>query len=204
MPDSTDALAVLLVLLPGLVGLLVFTNLAVDGERDPLDRIVIALVLSMLAGVVTDLTLSVSAIHAAAKESVPSLLDHYSSPATLARTCVAVAMSAAAAVAQNRGWIYGIARLIGLTPRTGRIDVWHEVFAGLPDEGRWVHLLFKDGKRLLGAPESYSLTGREPSIFLADARWYIPRESGEKSEEVLGDGVLVTNFEEVLAVEVLY
>lgn len=102
------------------------------------------------------------------------------------------------------GWVVGhdvhyrLARTLRLTARSGRDDIWQDVFTDLPDRWHVVHLA--DGKRLVGAALYYSDRGECPSLFLARASWIEPDGSTRSIE---GSGILLTEASGIRMVEFL-
>ncbi|MEQ1833403.1 MAG: DUF6338 family protein [Candidatus Eisenbacteria bacterium] len=100
------------------------------------------------------------------------------------------------------GWVcgtdlhYRAARWLRLTARTGRDDVWQDVFADV--SGAWHLVHFADGRRLLGIARYFSDTGERPSIYLARAAW-VGEDGGVVP--VVGDGVLVAEAARIQCIE---
>ena len=102
------------------------------------------------------------------------------------------------------GWIVGTdlhyraVRWLRLTRRTGRADVWQDVFSDL--RGNWLLVHTDDGRRVLGWAQYYSDAGTTPSLFLRQAHWV--RDDGTR-ESVDGEGLLVTEATRIRYVEFL-
>src|SRR5437867_4193501 len=64
---------------------------------------------------------------------------------------------------------YRLARGMHLTSRTGRADVWQDVFEDI--RGNWLVVHLEDGQRVLGWARYYSEEGTRPSLFLRQASW---------------------------------
>lgn len=91
---------------------------------------------------------------------------------------------------------YRLARRLNLTARTGRADVWQDVFEDI--RGNWLLVHLDDGQRVLGWARYYSDEGRNPSLFLRQASWVA--EDGSTTP-VDGEGLLVTERARVKYVE---
>ena len=76
----------------------------------------------------------------------------------------ALALGLLAGVVVGRDLHYRVARWLRLTSRTGREDVWQDVFTQF--EGNWLLLHMEDGNRLRGWALFYSDHGSVPSVFL--------------------------------------
>ncbi len=102
------------------------------------------------------------------------------------------------------GWLtagdahYRLARGLRLTSRTGREDVWQDVFSDVDRGWHLVHLA--DGRRVLGVARYFSDRGAEPSVYLQQASWIA--EDGSTSP-ISGDGILVAEAARIQCVEFL-
>lgn len=106
------------------------------------------------------------------------------------------------ATAENRGLVYAFLRILKVTKKTGRNEVWQQTFYIM--EKRWVSLEFKDGRRLVGWPLRFSSSGQPRALLLADATWYSWDSGGELlARDVRGLGVYIAGFEEVVSMEIL-
>jgi len=98
----------------------------------------------------------------------------------------------------GRDWHYRAARRLRLTRRTGRADVWQDVFEDI--RGSWLTVYLADGRRVLGWARYYSDEGKKPSLFLRQASWV--NDDGSV-ETVDGEGIIITESAEIRYVEFL-
>lgn len=91
---------------------------------------------------------------------------------------------------------YRLARKLRLTSRTGRGDIWQDVFEDI--RGNWLVVHLEDGQRVLGWARYYSDEGGKPSLFLRQASWVADDSS---ATPVDGEGLLVTERARVKYVE---
>jgi hypothetical protein len=93
---------------------------------------------------------------------------------------------------------YRLAQRIGLTNRTGREDVWQDVFADVSNGWHLVHLA--DGRRILGVARYYSDRGDQPSVYVRHAAWV--RDDGS-NVPIGGDGILIGEAARIQCIEFL-
>lgn len=200
MPEDYEALTILLFLLPGFVGLLIYEITAEVPRRDLFDKVVVALALTVLASVIVSAVGGTTEINAILQSS-----ERISLNAVLAglgwTTATASGLGLVFAAVQNHGLFYRAIVKFGISKRTGAIDVWHQVFSR--GESSWVRLRFKNGDVLIGWPKYFSEDTEKTALFLAKAVWHFVSPSGFVEEEIDGPGVLMTNFDDVIAIEQL-
>ena len=198
---SATAMASLFFLLPGLLGLLVFEQVAEQHtKRSPFDKIIIAAAIALLSVAVTNWaleSLGVPGVRLKIAASGDFVLGDLLDTALAASIMFSVILAAGAAGLHNSGQLFSLLRFLRLTNQTGRMDVWHEAFSSY--RGHWVRLTFKDGTVLLGYPYFYSSIPDHREIFVADVTW-TDGESG-KSWDIQGPGVYVNNLDEVVTIE---
>lgn len=83
-----------------------------------------------------------------------------------------------------------------LTRKTGRIDVWHDVFTEL--RGYWIEVKLKDGTKILGWPDFYSENPDKRELFLRNVLITNPDNS---SYDIRGDGILLTDKADIESIE---
>lgn len=207
---EVGAFLLIMYLLPGFLGLVVYDFIAESEKRDNFGRFIGALSLTLVSGIVVGL-ISHKAIlppefasDAKLRDVIAAFLNIQVVWLTLASCILAVGI----AFGNNKGYLYRAARCVGITYRTGRIDVWQEVFHG--NRGKWVRIQFSDGRTLIGWPQYYSEFGKERELFLAKALWRIPQSPAGpdqqpvyREREVTGAGTYIGNFDLVTAIDIL-
>lgn len=215
MPTSADALATMLALLPGSLGIIFFELIATKRKRDVIVRVTGALAFTLIGHLGADAALTLL-------QSIPSLkiaaLVSVWWPEKLAVvTAISAISGLVLGVLESRGVLYWVLEKLKLTKRTGAADVWSQML--LRGDGFWVEVVFKDGKRLVGWPEYFSEEPDNRQIFLAKACWHYPNSpanraiscadaigsSGKKflKEDVPGRGVLIVSFTDIVAINFL-
>lgn len=198
--------AILLFLLPGLIGLLVFERIAeISRTRTAFDKIVVGAALAITSTAITNWVLSIfgapliQGVAAPENGAAMSLMivDNVAGWPLAANAAAAVILAGLAAGLHNSGWLFAVLRWARLTNNTGRIDIWHDVFSTY--RGSWVRVKFKDGLELVGWPEYYSTMPGQRELFMADATWVEP--VGGSRANVPGPGVYVNNVTEIESIE---
>lgn len=134
--------------------------------------------------------------------SVRELFEAFFGYNFLVPVAVAVFLGFCGAWIHNKGLLYRAFKFTGVTRQTGKNDPWHQVFT--TNEEKWCRIVFDDGTRLVGWPRYYSLDATEtPQLFLADATWHRKNGGAYKASDILGPGVLITEWANVRAIEFL-
>jgi hypothetical protein len=192
LPDSIEVLNILLFLIPGFISSVVLNTVTVrKGERKELQRIVEALIFSML----------VYAIYSLFGRS-PILPDSqnvaaYDPLSLLILSSLALALPLVIGLFVTNDWHMWVARKLRITNKTSRSSLWYDVFA---EQQRYVIVYFKDGSRVCGWPRHYSDDPDAPYIFLTDPLMF---KDGEFVEAEGVNGVLITPALEVTHIEYL-
>lgn len=174
MSLSTEALAVLLVLLPGFVCAKIVQWLCPRPQQTEMERVVDALVYSAVVYLI--------------------FLLIFGFPTALTRKRAAVLLTIPVVLAflisylMTNDSIGSVLRKCRITHRTTRPSLWHDVFHKY--ESHYVVVELGDGRVALGWVEFYSDFPSAPSLFLNDACW-IDRESGER-RQIDGPGILIS------------
>jgi hypothetical protein len=235
VPDKIEAFIILLFLLPGFVGLIVYEIAAEVPKRETFEKVVVALaftaVASVLHGIVGTFTSVVGtpagleqiAALSAAKDDAKAAANLAAARAIIAglgwTTAIAVVLGLVSATLQNKGGIYKTLLLLGITKRTGAIDVWHQVFSR--GARCWVRLRYRNGTMLVGWAQYFSEDSKTMALFVSEATWHLPQApvaggtavdftkvapgdiTSFVAVDVAGPGVLVTRFDDVVAIDQL-
>jgi Family of unknown function (DUF6338) len=215
MVPGVEALILLIYLMPGFIGMFVFESLAEIKRRQSPEKISLIIFFTII---------SISSINIVHPISIvpnideikkdPLLLTEYIKSSIFYSSLSAIVFWIIFAVIANHRLVYKLAACIKLTNRTGSIDPWHQVFS--KHRNVWVQIRFEDGSILVGWPKYYSEEGESREVFLAKATWHFPVKSDSsdadkggnspvpfKEVDVEGDGVLLSNFTKVKAIEIL-
>ena len=202
---NSPILFLFLYLLPGFLGLLVYGFLVEGAPQDKFDRLVTAVVLSLISALCVHFLLGqplvpVAAVTAAtpANEVLQSLIDLN----LLYCSVTSMLFAAIVAVLTNQGLIYGPINWLKVSYKTSSNDVWQDVF--YRHRGYCVKLQFEDGRTLVGWPKFFSATNRPRELFIADATWSYRAEDGTfNSLDVAGPGVYVCDLGSISHIEIL-
>lgn len=193
---SADVFKVLLVLLPGFVTTGIIRALTVSSEDGESDKVVRALSYSFLNYAIFSYIRSAKPVVSYLDPSV-ALLSRPVDVAWLAG--IAIAMGCIVSAYKNNDG-HRILRLIRLTYRSSRSDIWHD---SLVEGGKFhVVVTLKDGRRIFGWPVRYSDNIKDPALFLEKAAWLSEGEDGEIIETPTGNkGILLLAPTEIASVE---
>ena len=184
-----EALAVLLILLPGFMAARIVQSLCVRPFQTELDKIIEALLYSFIiyvifAAVSGRFPLKISEETLTDGRRLISPIVRPNDLLALAGMSVAVALLVSASITNDLH--AGILRKLRVTQRTTRSSVWSDVFHEL---SYYVQVQFSDGKRVIGWPKYYSDTPEESSLFLENASWI---DHDGRLIEIPGPGILIT------------
>jgi hypothetical protein len=202
MPTTVVALNLLIFLLPGFLIQRIVESLSVTGKISDTIRVVDALAFSL----VNYLLYSILALPFGLRP-IPLTLGQDGQLQFTGRDVsgfiilfsIAVFIGLLYAKSLNAGWHYRILRdRLDLTRKTGRVDLWHDIFSDY--RGRWVEAHLKDGTRILGWPDYYSDDPDKRELFLAEA--VVTKPDGT-TYEVAGPGILLTEKSEIERIEIL-
>jgi hypothetical protein len=205
LKGGTDAVALVLYLLPGFLGMAVYDYLVEGPPREIFDRVVFALSMTLVSAVCVHLILKVPMIpfivikkDSNVFELVGSIVGSNMVYTTIASALISIILAAL----NNYGVILAAARAVRLTYKTSAVDVWQDVFYKF--RGYWIRVTFVDGRELIGWPRYFSSVGQPRELFVADATWWLKDESGViTSIDVNGEGVYISDFTTVAAIALL-
>ena len=204
LKGGTGAVFVFLYLLPGFLGALVYDFLVEGRKRDNFERIVAALVLTLLSSVALKVGFGISLLPVAVDQSAApiQIINAFVGKNLFYGSLLSVAIATVFAVLNNFRVIYGVLRCFRITNKNSSVDVWADIFNHY--RAYWIRIRFTDGRSLVGWPRFYSQFGDPREIFLVDAVWWEPDANGATiSSEVAGPGLYVADFSNVTSIEVL-
>jgi hypothetical protein len=189
-----QALAVLLVLLPGFFSAKIVQTLCVRPKQSELDKVIEALLFSLFTYIFFALTLGVE-LPLSWSASVNQGVTHYSLELHRGRLALLILYSLILGFAW--GWVINHdallkwLRKLGFTQRSSRISVWSDIFHIL---GGTVQVSLKDGRMARGWLRCYSDEAEDSALFLEAASWI--GDDG-KVYAVDGPGILFTKQSEI-------
>jgi hypothetical protein len=177
MPPTLQALAALLVLLPGFLAAYVVQVLCVRRKQTELDKIIEALIFSFLIYLASVGFIGGTLPFAWHIQTGNDCSNSFALSANWIKLvavlfCLPVAFGAAASFLINSDILEWL-RKVKLTSRTTRSSTWNEVWEQKSLSGA-VQVELSDGRNVMGWVVFYSDDPEEASIFLEDAAWVTP------------------------------
>lgn len=187
---SSEIVAVITFLLPGFVAAAVFYSLTSHPRPGDLDKIVQALVFTMVGRAVGQ-----------GMEFAASALGYETEWAEewdiAASVAIAVAVALIAAWAANKDWLHAALRKIGVTKESSHPSEWYTSF--VINDLNYVILSLRDGRRLYGWPEQWPSRPDFGHFRVTEARWF----SGDVPIAGLDVDEVIVPASEVVLVEFL-
>lgn len=181
---SSEVVGVLTFLLPGFVAAAVFYSLTSHPKPDTFDRVVLALIFTVIGQAIAEL-----------------LLSKYQSLKSweLALTIlVAVVLGLGAAYASNRDSVHRILRHLGITKETSYPSEWYSSFSRHND--CYVVLHLEGQRRLYGWPEEWPSHPEQGHFRISEGEWL----TGESERSpATGVSAILISADEVEMVEFL-
>jgi hypothetical protein len=171
MPEKAEALGILLVLLPGFASAYIVQLLSSRRKQTELDKIVEALIFSLLLYLITLPFFRYSlplAWHSGVRENSDSSQIFIVWPHLLALAILAVILAVLYAASINHDWLIAPFRWLNITERSARSSVWNDVFSDLKG---YVQVGLSDGRTVMGWLRNYSDEDETQVLFLQDAAW---------------------------------
>jgi Family of unknown function (DUF6338) len=181
-----EALAVLLVLLPGFISARIVDSLCTKSKQSELDTVVEALIYSffvyvLLIATTGRLPFSVSV------ETKGATSEYLFIPALrpLAMSAVlAGLLGLLSALNVNYGMTRKALEKLKITRGLAKESVWIDTFKNI---GGYVQVQLKDGRSIIGWVRRYSETSTDPSLFVDNAAWFVEGET----VNIPGPGILI-------------
>jgi hypothetical protein len=189
MPDLRfEAIAVLVILLPGFFAARVEQRLTVNPEQREFDKTVEALIYSFFIYLVfTAVAHSFPISIRIDKEGQATSYSISASPLRLALLpLIALVLATLVSCAANHDWFGRIFRALGVTGRTWRSSIWNDVFHS---QGGVVQVELADGRSVIGWLKYYSDRPENASLFLERASWV---QANGEPVLIDGPGILLT------------
>ena len=201
MPEKAEALGILLVLLPGFASAYIVQMLAVRRKQSELDKVVEALLFSLIFYLVTlplfGNTLPLSwRVMDAQHPDVYQVAVQWKHLATLAGLALVFGVAYASNI--NYDWFARLLFKIGIESRGSRINIWNDAFQELDG---FVQVGLPGGRRLIGWVRDYSDEEDVYELFLESAAWV---DHDGKQQPINGPGILLTKQSGIEYVSFLY
>lgn len=161
---SSEAVGLLVFLLPGFVAAAIFHSLTSHPKPSAFDRVVQALIFTVVGQAIVALF---SAMSTRIKES---LQGEQNLEITLT-VFVAIVLGLFASYISNRDSVHGILRYVGVTKETSYPSEWYSAFSRHHDCYVVLHLVGQ--RRIYGWPEEWPSRPDEGHFRIAEAEWLI-------------------------------
>jgi hypothetical protein len=193
MPGTTEALGVLLMLLPGFSCAYLVQHLAVRPKQTELDKVIEALLFSFLLYLVVSPFFGYSLPVSWQKKNIGSIEQYalqFNGPylAVLAGLVLVVGILYSANL--NQDWLLRLLRWLGITQRTARSSIWNDAFQDIPSS--FVLVQLSGDRAIIGYLRYYSDEQDDASLFLEDAAWIVDDEGAQSPID--GPGILITKL----------
>lgn len=192
MPGSFQALAVLFILLPGFLAAYILQSLATRPKQSDLERVVEALIFSLLiyfASILLvgrSLPLSWHVVKDAAGNATYAVETAWWK-LFLIMLVLPVTLGTSIAWLVEHDLLLHLLRWCKLTERTSRSSTWIDV---MTDINSVAQVELSDGRKVMGWITYYSVDPNDSSLFLEEAAWV--DETGNTTVPIDGPGILLT------------
>lgn len=202
----------LIFLLPGLIGTSVYRLLAEGRKLGTFDLLTFSLFLTLGGNALAETVFGISLfpdIQSGDDRLIVFSYANFSVLGLLLSSTGSIVIALGLVLASGRGWLFRIGQKFRLTRKSGRVNVWHDIFNDF--QGRWINVTFKNGTSIIGWPKYYSVDEEKFEIFLAEALIRQPAPASETAGtiqswnelEVSGPGVYINNMDEILFISVI-
>lgn len=192
---NLESFAVLIILLPGFLTKKIIDGLVIREKPSAVKEITEALLFSLVIYSFLLITsyflpfLKMFTLKTIAEKEFPKIIANINFGNVLFLLIGSVILGLGFVKIVHEGWYYRLLRnkKFTFTNRTGRIDVWTDVFT--EHRKKWILVTLEDGAKILGWPDFYSENPLKRELFIADAT--ITYNDGNK-KDIKGPGVLLT------------
>ncbi|MGA7522524.1 MAG: DUF6338 family protein [Acidobacteriaceae bacterium] len=191
MPGTLQALAALLILLPGFLAAYILQALVTRPKQTDLEKVIEALIFSFVI-YLTSILLIGTALPISWRATVDaagnqSWTVNGSWWRLLILLFLPILFGLASAWLMQHDSLLRLFRRLSLTDRTSRASTWNDV---LQDVDGVAQVELSDGRSVMGWVSYYSDDPDDASIFLERAAWVT--SNGEELEPIPGPGILLT------------
>jgi hypothetical protein len=191
MPGTTEALGVLLLLLPGFSCAYIVQRLAVRPKQTELDKVIEGLLFSFVLYLIASPFFGYTLPLLWQKRTTQGMEQYTFQPnwpymAVLAGLAVASGILYSAIL--NNDWLLWLLRKFRITQRTARNSIWNDAFQDIPSS--FVLVQLSRDRTLIGYLRYYSDEPEDASLFLEDAAWIVDEEGTQ--DPIDGPGILIT------------
>jgi len=191
MPGTTEALGVLLLLLPGFSCAYLVQRLAVRPKQTELDKVIEALLFSFVLYLIASPFFSYSlplSWQMKAAGGVEQYTFQLNWPYLAVLAILALALGILYSANLNHDWLLRLLRKLSITQRTARNSIWNDAFQDIPSS--FVVVQLSRDRTVIGYLRYYSDEQDDASLFLEDAAWIIDPDGTQSPID--GPGILIT------------
>ena len=180
---SSEAIGILMFLLPGFLAAAIFYSLTSHPKPDAFGQIIQALIFTVIVQ--------------AAVQVMVAILPHTKNWKLVASVLIAVIFALIAVYFSNTDKIHSILRWFHVTKETSYPSEWYSAFSRHSD--CYVVLLLKEGRRLYGWPEEWPSDPDHGHFRVAEGEWLV----GNERNPATGVSAILIPANEVEMVEFL-
>jgi hypothetical protein len=191
MPGTTEALGVLLLLLPGFSCAYLVQRLAARPKQTELDKVIEALLFSFFLYLVASPFFGYSLPLSWQKKIVEGTEQYAFNlnwPYMAALAVLALAAGILYSANLNHDWLLRLLRKLRITQRTARNSIWNDALQDIPSS--FVLVQLSRDRSIIGYLRYYSDEAEDSSLFLEDAAWIVDDEGTQNPID--GPGILLT------------
>jgi hypothetical protein len=191
MPGTTEALGVLLLLLPGFSCAYIVQRLAVRPKQTELDKVIEALLFSLILYLVASPFFSYSLPLSWQKKTAEGIEQYtlqFNWPYLAVLAALALATGILYSTNLNNDWLLRLLRKLRITQRTARNSIWNDAFQDISSS--FVLVQLSGDRTVIGYLRYYSDEPEDASLFLEDAAWIVDEEGTQ--DPIDGPGILLT------------
>lgn len=201
---NKESFTILIILLPGFLTKRIIDSLVIRGKSLVFKDIIEALLFSFVIYTLLTLasipfpSLAIFQLEIIEKSTIPQIVPILNYKNILFLLVASILLGLSVAYVANKGWYFNLFYNLNFTKRTGRIDVWDDVFTA--HQGKWILVSLEDGTKILGWPDYYSEDPQKRELFIAEATIF--DKNGYK-RDVRGPGILLTEDSKIKNIEFL-
>jgi hypothetical protein len=201
---NKESFVILITLLPGFLTKRIVDSLVIRGKTNLFEDIIEALLFSFVIytlltiAAITFPPLKIFHLGTIKENAIPQITPMLNYSNILFLLIVSILLGLLVVYVANKGWYFKIFYKLGFTKRTGRIDVWDDIFT--VHRKKWILVRLEDGTKILGWPDCYSEDPQKRELFIADATII---DSDGSTRDVLGPGILLTEDNKIKSIEFL-
>jgi hypothetical protein len=202
MPGTTEALGVLLLLLPGFSCAYLVQRLAVRPKQTELDKVIEALLFSFILYLIASPFFSYS-LPLSWQKKVAEGTEQYTFQLNWPYLAILAALALISGILYsanlNHDWLLRLLRKLRITQRTARNSIWNDAFQDIPSS--FVLVQLSRDRAVIGYLRYYSDEPRDASLFLEDAAWIVDDQGTQ--DPIDGPGILLTKLAGIESVSFL-